>query len=261
MKVLDFGIARAVKNPGQGDGEKTLFDPGKLGALTPAYASAEMLEGEEPDPRDDLYALACVAYELLTGRHPFNKLPANSARDNNLVPQPVKGLKRKQMKGLMRGLAFAREDRSQSVAEFLEELEGKTSPFKNPFVMVPAAIVVIGLAGVAPALNYMHEREIEQKIAFVKSGDPAQIEETLEAVHAPEFDPSDRDRILVASRSELLRHFQAQVDEKVDVAAGRYDFVGANAVIDRVAAMDVFKDSAQVPRVARTRREPRRAFC
>ena len=52
MKVLDFGIARAVKNPGQGEGEKTLFDPGKLGALTPAYASAEMLEGEEPDPRD-----------------------------------------------------------------------------------------------------------------------------------------------------------------------------------------------------------------
>ena len=45
VKTLDFGIARAVKNPVTGEGEKTLFDPGKLGALTPAYASLEMLQG------------------------------------------------------------------------------------------------------------------------------------------------------------------------------------------------------------------------
>jgi serine/threonine protein kinase len=235
MKVLDFGIARAVKNPGQGDGEKTLFDPGKLGALTPAYASAEMLEGEEPDPRDDLYALACVAYELLTGRHPFNKLPAKSARDNNLVPAPIKGLKRKQMKGLMRGLAFSREDRSQSVAQFLEELEGNTSPFRNPFIMVPAAVVLIGLGGVAPALNFIHEREIQQKIEIVKNGEPVQIESILESLDTPGFDASDRDRILVASRTEVLQYFQQQVDARVDVEAGRYDFAGANAIIDRVA--------------------------
>ena len=57
VKTLDFGIARAVKNPVTGEAEKTLFDPGKLGALTPAYASLEMLEGEEPDTRDDTYAL------------------------------------------------------------------------------------------------------------------------------------------------------------------------------------------------------------
>ncbi len=246
MKVLDFGIARAVKNPGQGEGEKTLFDPGKLGALTPAYASAEMLEGEEPDPRDDLYALACVAYELLTGKHPFNKLPANSARDNNLVPRPVKALKRKQLKGLMRGLAFARADRSQTVGQFLEELEGHTSPFKNPFIMAPAAIVVIGLAGVAPALNYIHEREIEQQIEAVKSGDLQQIERVLESLDTPDVDGSDRDRILVATRTEVLEYFQDQINQRVDVGAGRFNFVGANAVIERVAAMNVFRDSAQV---------------
>jgi len=246
MKVLDFGIARAVKNPLQGDGEKTLFDPGQLGALTPAYASAEMLEGEEPDPRDDLYALACVAYELLTGKHPFNKLPANSARDNNLVPNPIKGLKRRQLRGLMRGLAFAREDRSQSVESFLTELEGNTSAFKNPFIMVPAVAVIIGLAGVAPALNYIHEREINGNINAIKTLDPKQVELTLASVNQPEFDAADRDRILVATRTEVLSYFQDQLAVRVDRDLGRYNFVGANAVIDSVAAMDVFKDSAQV---------------
>ena len=92
VKTLDFGIARAVENPITGDLTKTLFDPGKLGALTPAYASHEQLEGKTPDIRDDIYALGCVAYELLTGEHPFKKVPANVAREKRLVPPYIKSL-------------------------------------------------------------------------------------------------------------------------------------------------------------------------
>lgn len=245
MKVLDFGIARAVKNPGQGEGEKTLFDPSKLGALTPAYASAEMLEGLEPDPRDDIYALACVAYELLTSRHPFNKLPANSARDNKLVPAPIKGLKRKQMRGLLRGLAFNRSDRSQSVAQFLQELEGRTSPLKNPFIVVPATIVLIAVAGVYPALNAFHQRDIEHRIALAQSGDAATINQVLD--HLTELDnPSDRDQVLVAARDAILKSFEQQVNTKVDIEKHLYDFAGARALIAKLAAFPVYKDSAQV---------------
>ena len=68
VKVLDFGIARAIKPPGSSD--TTHFDAGKLGALTPAYASYEMLDGDPPDPRDDIYALGAVAYLLLSGKRP-----------------------------------------------------------------------------------------------------------------------------------------------------------------------------------------------
>ncbi|MBI4693308.1 MAG: SUMF1/EgtB/PvdO family nonheme iron enzyme [Gammaproteobacteria bacterium] len=245
MKVLDFGIARAVKNPGQGEGEKTLFDPGKLGALTPAYASAEMLEGQEPDPRDDIYALACVAYELLTGRHPFNKLPANSARDNKLVPQPVKGLKRKQQRGLMRGLAFDRKNRSQSVAEFLEELEGRTSPFRNPFIMVPAAVVLLAVAGVYPTLNVLHQRDIAGRIALAKTGDAATIDRVLTGL-ATLDNPADRDQVLVAAREEIFKYYQARINERIDTEHKQYDFAGARALIERISAFDVYKDSAQV---------------
>ena len=59
--MFDFGIARAVKRGRQrARGSTTLFDPGTLGALTPTYASCEMIEGLEPDSRDDVYAIACV---------------------------------------------------------------------------------------------------------------------------------------------------------------------------------------------------------
>ncbi|MCB1694144.1 MAG: serine/threonine protein kinase, partial [Pseudomonadales bacterium] len=56
-KVFDFGIARAVANPLEQQGEKTVFDAGTLGALTPTYASYEMLTGKEPIKSDDVYAV------------------------------------------------------------------------------------------------------------------------------------------------------------------------------------------------------------
>ena len=124
VKILDFGIARADRNFDQSHPDTTRFDAGSLGALTPAYASCELLENVPPDQRDDVYGLACVAYELFTGRHPFNKLPANVARDGQVKPDPVKGLSKKQWKALLRGLAFDRSERTASVAEFLQGLLG-----------------------------------------------------------------------------------------------------------------------------------------
>ena len=48
--------------------------------MTPAYASPEMLDGKEPTPSDDVFALAIVAFELLTGRHPFDSERPDAAR-------------------------------------------------------------------------------------------------------------------------------------------------------------------------------------
>lgn len=124
VKILDFGIARADKRPEQLQQDATRFDAGRLGALTPTYASCELLENADPDPRDDIYGLACVAYELLTGRHPFNRMQANSARDANLKPAPIKELTKKQWKTLRLGLAFERASRPASVSQFLSGLTG-----------------------------------------------------------------------------------------------------------------------------------------
>ena len=56
-KILDFGIARAVRVHHY-DGDETVFDPAKIAALTPGFASREMLLGETPEPADDIYSLA-----------------------------------------------------------------------------------------------------------------------------------------------------------------------------------------------------------
>ncbi|MFC7516426.1 protein kinase [Herbaspirillum sp. GCM10030257] len=121
VKVIDFGISRVFHKP-EDDADVTVFDPGSLGGLTPAYASAEMLERKEPDPRDDIYALACIAYELLTGKHPFDRVAATQARNAGMKPMRPKGIGFRQWQALKAALSFRRETRTASVAEFLDAI-------------------------------------------------------------------------------------------------------------------------------------------
>jgi Protein kinase domain len=72
VKVLDFGVAKFLP---QGDESSPTQTKGEThrGVLvgTPAYMSPEQLLGEALDPAWDLWALAVVAYEALTGALPF----------------------------------------------------------------------------------------------------------------------------------------------------------------------------------------------
>jgi serine/threonine-protein kinase len=66
VRLLDFGVARLLQ-PKTGDALLTR-DHGL--AVTPEYASPELLRGESIDSRSDLYSLGVVLHELLTGARP-----------------------------------------------------------------------------------------------------------------------------------------------------------------------------------------------
>ena len=148
VKVIDFGIARVFHKPEEVV-EATVFDPGSLGAMTPAYASPEMLENREPDPRDDVYALACIAYELLTGHHPFDRVPATQARNSGLKPQRPQNLGNGPWKAIRHALAFEREARTPGVDLFYKEMSAsqKLPPFAllGGGVFAAALLLTLGI--------------------------------------------------------------------------------------------------------------------
>ncbi|MFT6733648.1 MAG: serine/threonine protein kinase [Polaribacter sp.] len=138
-KVLDFGIARLALESKL----KDHFDSSVLGAITPGYASLEMIQRKEPDASDDVYAAAVITYEMLTGHHPFNHLSAAAALAKKLSPAPIEGLTKRQWQTLESALSFRRGERTKSIDEFLV---GMTFVPKTPvftivsFILLPVLV-------------------------------------------------------------------------------------------------------------------------
>jgi serine/threonine protein kinase len=239
VKVLDFGIARANKRRnGLSAAATTLFDPNTLGALTPAYASCEMIEGLEPDPRDDIYAIAVVAYELLTGRHPFNKLSAVQARDAGLSPAPVRGLSQRQRQALRRGLAFKRDQRTPTVAQFINELSPNRKSTLARVSIAAGSAVAIGVAG-ALALWLL--------VAFSGSHSTL-IDRTVPVLQA--IPGSIRSSILTGSaRKGVLERFNVRVEQVFDPSHQLYDAPRAQALVAELSSL--LPDSQAVATLSR----------
>jgi serine/threonine protein kinase len=137
-------------------GEVRILDFGTSGgsatALTPAYASCDLLEGREADPRDDLFALACMSYELLAGEHPFQHRRATEARSQKIAPSRPPGLTGRQWKALMQGLAWERTDRPPSVRNWLADLELGRAPLGPIPQPEKSKTSLLAKGGVASAL-------------------------------------------------------------------------------------------------------------
>jgi len=119
VRILDFGVSSVVTRECW---SADRIRKNRFAAVTPAYACCELLDGQQADPRDDLYALACLSYELLAGEHPFQGRTSTEARDLGMVPARPPGLTRRQWQTLGQGLSWSREERSISVRDWLVQL-------------------------------------------------------------------------------------------------------------------------------------------
>jgi serine/threonine-protein kinase len=123
--LADFGIARACCGPGAANVTETGMALG-----TPAYMSPEAAAGD-PDLQapSDLYSLACVLYEMLTGAPPFTGDTGRAvmARHVTSTPKALRAI-RPDVPGALdaameRALAKDPKDRFPSVAEFVAAVQ------------------------------------------------------------------------------------------------------------------------------------------
>ena len=141
VKVMDFGIARALADSGQTMTQQSAV----LG--TAQYLSPEQARGEIVDSRSDLYSTGCLLYELLTGRPPFIGESPVSIAYQHVSEQPVPPSQldpavTPQIDTIvLTALAKNPEDRYQTAAEMRADVERAIAglPVTAPVPVVPSA--------------------------------------------------------------------------------------------------------------------------
>ncbi|WP_305984960.1 serine/threonine-protein kinase [Roseibium sp. MMSF_3544] len=119
-KLIDFNIAYPIARPVKTREEDTVVILARFGAVTPAYASPQRLNGAEPCEADDVYSLAVITYLAICGTRPFGKKNALEARDEGLQPARPDDLSWLRWKALNAGLALDDSGRTPSVHQFAQ---------------------------------------------------------------------------------------------------------------------------------------------
>jgi len=135
IKVMDFGISRAIEEAGEALTKANVV----MGSAR--YMSPEQVSGKEVDARSDLYSAACVIYEMIAGRSPFDAesnvdLAAKHLSD---APEPPSKFTPLEVPAgldavILKGLAKNPDKRYQSAAEFAQALVSVVRPGEETVV-------------------------------------------------------------------------------------------------------------------------------
>ena len=164
--VADFGIAHAASTAG--DASLTLAG---MALGTPHYMSPEQGSGDVVDARSDLYALACVIYEMLSGKPPFTAPTPMAVLVRHAVePVPSIAISRPDLPATLvtaieRALAKAPDDRYPTIQAWREALKQSAA---SPAVPAAAAFHKPPPVPATPLLG--RENDLAQAIERVTAG-------------------------------------------------------------------------------------------
>ena len=135
IKVMDFGISRAIEEAGEALTKANVV----MGSAR--YMSPEQVSGKDVDARSDLYSAACVIYEMIAGRSPFDAesnvdLAAKHLSD---TPEPPSKFTPLEVPAgldavILKGLAKNPDERYQNAAEFAQALVSVVRPGEETVV-------------------------------------------------------------------------------------------------------------------------------
>jgi len=172
VKVIDFGIARIIADPVKTFVGRASARADAITGVTPAYASPQQIENRGVDFRDDVYSLACIVWELLTGSHPFNRKQSTLARDAGDKLERHSRLSARQYRALAHALQFDRAARTPSVRQFVDELTGERQR-KHLRVAAVAAVATVGAIAAFAVLRTQQTATVPQPAPVAATPAPA----------------------------------------------------------------------------------------
>jgi serine/threonine-protein kinase len=149
VKLVDFGVSKFSAMDAE-------FSMTRTGAVmgTPFYMSPEQARGQQVDHRSDLYSVGVVAYQMVTGRVPFNADTFNELLFKIALdkPEPAElfapGLDPSFSAIIMRGMAREMAHRFQSAGEFRAAIDAWLA--RSGHAVAPSHVQPMGPGGGGP---------------------------------------------------------------------------------------------------------------
>ena len=176
IKVMDFGIARAISESGS-----TIAETGTI-LGTARYFSPEQAKGEIVDTRTDLYSTGIVLFELLTGRAPFRADTPVAVAYQHVSEQPPKpseivpGIAPSMESVVAKALLKRRDARFQTASEFSEALEA---------ALAGESVAVIDETDEESFIAEHEQGALTAVLAAVEADEPTAEDETEESSRRP----------------------------------------------------------------------------
>lgn len=250
IKIFDFGVSRALKLNVDYYSADIQDETNALSGYTPTYASPSLLQGEKPELKDDIFAFSCIAYELLTSHHPFQRKPADKAEKDNMSATKPKHLNGQQWRTLRSGLQFQAAKRIANFPEFNQRLYKRTWPLVTSLT---AACCLAGAVGYGFWLKDVEVNQLQEQLTRIDQRLLA--EQQLSRLPATELVTAiaalPEQKALL--KSGLLRHQQPQIlalyEQRINTILNNRDSRYPNyyAVEQQlIAAQALYPDSQQL---------------
>jgi len=231
VKLLDFGVAQALK-PHQHvdflsprhDDETTVY------GYTPAYASPSLIAGEDPTVGDDLYALACISYELLSSRHPFNRKKLTTEERAAFPLRRPKNMPAtfwREVRSLLKDEAKGSDLRTFRTA--MQPVSWQKYAYPTATAAAVAFAVFMGF------LNYSQIQAVDaervtssSRMEMLKQVNEGSPEELLAAMD--ELQPLEQAGVLKSNEERLVNYYIQQMDEALQ-SSGRSNLPNVPAAL------------------------------
>lgn len=190
VKVMDFGIARVMN-------KSNTLTKEALGSVH--YISPEQAKGGHTDNRSDIYSLAVVMYEMMTGRPPYDgesavavaiqHINGGAPMPSTLNPNIPGGLEQI----IMKGMALDVRDRYVSATEMLKDMEEFR---QNPAILFDYHTVMDDSTRAIPGASQprtLAERKVQAKTGVRPGSDSARLHTAAPQHRATGTVPQERD--------------------------------------------------------------------
>lgn len=216
IKVLDFGVSQKLQLNHDIYAAEQQSQTAPLSGYTPAYASPQLLSGNSPCVADDLFSFACLSYELLCSKHPFDRIPADKALQQNKQAKKPAHLNLLQWRALKRGLQFDSNKRNTRIADIIKQFK---QSIWQPSVAA-AALCALGFAG------WQYHQQLQMEVSKLTNQSNAIQQQQLkyqQLANVPatellaaiaQFDNNtlETEGLIRLQQNAVLQYFEQQID-------------------------------------------------